>query len=131
MNRLAITLSVALLLSLGEAREPATLDVSGAAIDVEHWDQLEDRSVGIDTIINGVPETHIELAERGVKPFFVVDFLQELANRLMRLLQIPVFAAKNLFVFQRFHKRFASRVVPRIAFARHADADSVLFGKSV
>ena len=39
--------------------------------------------------------------------------------------QIAVFVAKDLFVLQRFHERLAGRVVPRIAFARHADVDAV------
>src|SRR5437764_8741491 len=63
------------------------------------------------------------IAEPGVEPLFVVNFLQELADQQMRLRQIAVFAAKNFFVLERLHKRFAGRVIPRIAFARHANTD--------
>src|SRR5438270_8047711 len=65
------------------------------------------------------------VAERGVKPFLVIDLLEELADRGPRLGQIAVFVAMNLFVLQGLHEGFARRVIPWIRFARHTDVDAV------
>ena len=62
-----------------------------------------------------------------MKPFLVVDLVEEGADFAPRLGEIPVFVAVNLLMFQRFHEGFARRVIPRIAFARHADLDTVFF----
>jgi hypothetical protein len=40
------------------------------------------------------------VAESGMKPFLVVDFVEEGADFAPRLGQIPVFVAVNLLIFQ-------------------------------
>src|SRR6185437_2111215 len=66
-----------------------------------------------------------QVAERRVEAFLVVDLFEELADRSARLGQVAVFVAQDLLVLERLHERFAGRVIPRIAFARHADGDAV------
>jgi hypothetical protein len=51
-----------------------------------------------------------QVAERGVKPFLIVDFLQKLLDACFGFRQIPVFVAMNFFILERFHERFAGRV---------------------
>src|SRR5208337_779273 len=62
--------------------------------------------------------------QRRVQPFLVVDHLQKLSNARIRVSQIAVLAAVHFLVLQRLQERFADGVVPRIAGARHADADA-------
>ena len=66
-----------------------------------------------------------QIAERGMQPLLVIDLFEELADRSTCFSQVPVFVAMDFVVLQRFHERFAGRVVPRIALARHADFDAV------
>src|SRR6185295_2200031 len=68
-----------------------------------------------------------DIADGGMKTLLVVDLVEEGADFATRLGQIPVFVAVNLLIFQRFHEGFARRVVPRFAFARHADLNTVFF----
>ena len=60
-----------------------------------------------------------------MQPFLVVDLFQKLADGRTRFRQIPVFVAQHLFVLQSLYERFAGRVVPGVAFTRHADVDAV------
>jgi len=66
------------------------------------------------------------IPERGVKPLLIVDLVQKLGDAGAGFPQVAVFAAVDLFVLERFHKRFAGGVVPRIAFTRHTDRDAVI-----
>src|SRR5207248_168107 len=66
-----------------------------------------------------------QIAERRVKPPLVIQFFEKLADRSFRFTQVPIFITQDLFVFQRFYERLTSGVVPWIAFARHADCDSI------
>src|SRR5262245_66509350 len=67
------------------------------------------------------------VSERRVKAFLIVDALEKLADAGANFRKVAIFVAIHLLVFQRLHERFAGRVVIRIAFAAHADLDSVLF----
>jgi len=67
------------------------------------------------------------VAERGMQPLFVVDLFQELADGRTGVGQIAIFVAQHLLVLKRLHERFAGRVVPRVALARHADLNAVGF----
>jgi hypothetical protein len=51
-----------------------------------------------------------DIPESRVKPFLIIDTLQEFANAGERLVEIAIFVAVNLLLFQGFHERFASRV---------------------
>src|SRR5438067_7202416 len=66
-----------------------------------------------------------QIAERRVKPPLVIQFFEKLADRSFRFMQVPIFITQDLFVLQRFYERLTSGVVPWIAFARHADCDSI------
>src|SRR6478752_2964095 len=65
------------------------------------------------------------IAQCRVQTFLVVDLFQELRDRSSGIGQIAVFIAQNLFILERFHERLDSGVIPRIAFATHADLDAV------
>ncbi len=53
-----------------------------------------------------------------MQAFFVVDLFPELADGRASVGQVAVFVAQHFFILQRFHERFAGRVIPRIALAR-------------
>lgn len=55
------------------------------------------------------------------------DSLAVFICRSDRTVYIAIFVAEHFFVLERFHERFAGRVIPRIALARHADIDAVGF----
>src|ERR1700757_2447253 len=66
-----------------------------------------------------------QIAERGVKPLLVIDFLKKLADGSFRFAEVAIFIPQDLLILERFDERLASCVVPRIAFARHTDFDRV------
>ena len=67
------------------------------------------------------------IAKRGMQPLPIVDRFQEFADAFASMGQIAIFVAEHFFILQRLHERFAGRVVPRVALARHADFNAVGF----
>jgi len=61
-----------------------------------------------------------------MEPLLVVDTIQELANLVLRVCQIPILTAVDLFVFESLHERLTSGVVVGIALAAHANLGPVL-----
>ncbi len=57
----------------------------------------------------------------------IVDALQEIPDAGASFLEIAIFIAVNLFVFQGLHEGLASGVVVGVALAAHADLRLVLF----
>jgi hypothetical protein len=45
-----------------------------------------------------------DIPESRVKPFLIIDTLQEFANAGERLVEIAIFVAVNLLLFQGFHE---------------------------
>ena len=71
-----------------------------------------------------------QAAWRRVQPFPVINLLQEFTNGGASLGQIAILLPIHLFVFERFHERFVSRIVVRISFAAHADGDVLVLQQS-
>ena len=61
------------------------------------------------------------IAERRLQPFLVIDPLQKFSDRGASFVEIAVFVAITSSCSQRFHERFAGRIVIRISLAAHAD----------
>ena len=61
-----------------------------------------------------------------MQAFLVVNAFQKMPDGCARIVQIAVFLAVHLLVFQRFHERFAEGIVVRISFPAHADRDLAL-----
>src|ERR1019366_991082 len=51
------------------------------------------------------------IIEGRMQTLFVVDLLQELADRRTRVHQIPIFSPVYLFMLERLHERFTSGIV--------------------
>src|SRR5216684_2201949 len=66
------------------------------------------------------------IPESRMKSLLIIDTLQEFADTGASVMEIAVFVAVDLLVFQRFHEGFAGRIVVRVSFAAHADGGAVL-----
>ena len=62
-----------------------------------------------------------------MKPFLIVDLLQELSDAGAGFCKITLFVSIDLFVFQRLQERLTGRIVLRVTFAAHADLGFVAF----
>src|SRR5271165_5288101 len=66
------------------------------------------------------------IAESRVKPVLVVDAFEKFTDLRIGIGQVSILVTVDLFVLQRFHERFASRIIIRIPFAAHADLGTIL-----
>src|SRR5580704_15780973 len=67
-----------------------------------------------------------KITECRVQSMPIVDALQEIPDTGEGFLEIAIFVAVDLFVFQGLHEGLASRVVVGVALAAHADLGLVL-----
>lgn len=72
-----------------------------------------------------------EVAKRRVKSFLIIDTVQKFAEAGLGLVEIAVFVAIDLLVFQRLHKRLAGRVGQVSQLQRMPTVPTVLLKSSI
>ena len=71
----------------------------------------------------GFEEFGRDVTESRVKPFFVMDLLDEMSNALLGVGEVLILRQRHLLGLESLHPVFNKSVVIRIALATHIDGD--------